>query len=335
MGLLDGVRKQLRSVIEWNNPSADMLFYRWTDDGDEIKNASKLIVGPGQGCIFVYEGRVEALLDSEGITDLKTANLPFWTTIAKYMQAFKSEHKVGIYYYKKNEITDQKWGTASMIKYSDPKYNFEVALRAFGNYSFRIIDPVGFFSGVCGAVDNYRIEQFRQMIGARIIEPLSDYFAECAYGYSEIDKNRMEISAGIRERLVEVFKKLGFEISDFRIEGTSFDEDTMKRINRIADMTAEAEAAKRVGVNYADLQKLEALKLAAKNEGGAAGAGMSMGAGLGLGQMMAGMGQPASPNAGDPNDPMVKIKKLKEMLDMGLITQAEFDEKKKAILDTM
>lgn len=334
MGILDGVRKQLRSVIQWENPSAEVLFYRWSEDGDEIKNASKLIVGPGQGCIFVYEGRVESLFDSEGTVELRTANLPFWTTIAKYMQAFKSEHKVGLFFYKKTEIVDQKWGTASMIKYMDPKYNFEVALRAFGNYSFKISDPVGFFTNVCGAVDQYKLDQFRQVMGARIIEPLTDYFAECGYGYSEIDKNRMEISEGIKSRLVEVFKKLGFDISDFRIEGTSFDEGTMKRINRIADMTAEAEAAKRVGVNYADLQKLEALKLAAQNEGGAAGVGMSMGAGMGMGQMMAGMGQQTQ-SAGDSNDPTVKIKKLKEMLDMGLITQVEFDAKKKAILDSM
>jgi membrane protease subunit (stomatin/prohibitin family) len=337
MGILDSVTKQFRSVIQWENPSPDVLFYRWSEDGNEIKNASKLIVGPGQGCIFVYEGRIEALIDSEGITDLKTANLPFWTTIAKYMQAFKSEHKTGIYYYKKTDIVDQKWGTASMIKYSDPKYNFEVALKAHGNYSFKIIDPVGFFTNVSGTVDQYRLDQFRQMMGSRIIEPLTDYFAECSFGYSDIDKNRVEISAGIKERLVAEFKKLGFEITDFRIEGTTFDEMTMKRINRIADMAAEAEALKRVGVNYADMQKLEAMKLAAQNEGGAAGVGMSMGAGMGMGQMMADMAKPSQSQASssDPNDPMIKIKKLKDMLDSGLITQNEFDAKKKDILSAM
>jgi membrane protease subunit (stomatin/prohibitin family) len=42
------------------------------------------------------------------------------------MQAFESEHKVGIYFFKTTVITDQKWGTKSPIKYIDPSYNFPV-----------------------------------------------------------------------------------------------------------------------------------------------------------------------------------------------------------------
>ena len=60
--------------------------------------------------------------------------------------------------------------------------------------------------------------------------------------------------------------------------------------------TAEAQAAAAAGLNYADLQKLEALKTAAGNEGGLSGMGVGMGAGLGLGQMM-GMGM------GSANEP--------------------------------
>ncbi|MGE4511090.1 MAG: antifreeze protein, partial [Sulfurimonadaceae bacterium] len=58
MSTWDAIKRQLRSVIEWKDMEEDALFYRWSENGDEIKNASKLIVGPGQGCIFVYEGRV-------------------------------------------------------------------------------------------------------------------------------------------------------------------------------------------------------------------------------------------------------------------------------------
>ena len=46
--IFDGIRRQLRSVIEWRDPSPEALFSQWSSDGDEIKNASKLIVNPGQ-----------------------------------------------------------------------------------------------------------------------------------------------------------------------------------------------------------------------------------------------------------------------------------------------
>ena len=47
------------------------------------------------------------------------------------------------------------------------------------------------------------------------------------------------------------FAKLGFEFTDFRIEGVNFDEDTVRRIGRIADLAAEAQAVKAVGIDYA------------------------------------------------------------------------------------
>jgi membrane protease subunit (stomatin/prohibitin family) len=337
MGLFDGVRRQLRSVIEWANPDPGALFYRWTENGDEIKNASKLIVNPGQGCIFVYRGKVESVITQPGSTELATENIPFWTTVTKLMQAFQSEYKVGIYFFQTKKFLNQKWGTSSTIKYEDPKYKFPVGLRAFGNYSFRIADPQGFFVNVVASASDYGVEEFRQVVGARMVQPLTDYLATSHYTYTEIDANREEIAAGLRDRLTKEFADLGFEIDDFRIEGTSFDEDTMRRINRIADTSAEAQAAAAAGLNYAQMQQLAALRDAAKNEGGAAGAGMGLGAGIGFGQMMAGtMGsiqQPGAPAAAAaPADPVAKLQKLKAMLDGGLISQAEFDEKKKEIL---
>src|SRR5438270_4319072 len=106
---------QLRSVIEWKDPHPDILFEQWTESSDEIKNASKLIVGPGQGCIFVYEGKVEGSFTEEGMYDLKTGNIPFWTTVKSALYNFESIHKVGIYFYRKADIVNKRWGTPSPI----------------------------------------------------------------------------------------------------------------------------------------------------------------------------------------------------------------------------
>ena len=86
------------------------------------------------------------------------------------------------------------------------------------------------------------------------------------------------------------------------------------------------------------MQQLAAMRDAAKNEGGAAGAGMGLGAGIGFGQMMAGaMGSIPQPGAAPAAsaDPVAKLQKLKQMLDGGLISQAEFDEKKKEVLSQL
>ncbi len=339
MALIDGLRRQLRSVIQWENPSPETLFVRWTENGDEIKNASKLIVGPGQGAIFVYEGKVEAVIEQECMVDLKTQNIPFWTTVTKFMQLFVSEHKVGIYYFRRAKVLDQKWGTPSPVRYDDPKYRIPVGLSAYGNYSFRIGDARGFFVSVVGGAPIFLAEDFRRVMNDRIVHPLGDYLATAKYSYAEIDAHRDEIAAGMQERLAADFGKLGFEVTDFRIEGTGFDADTVRRIGRIADVSAEAQAAAAAGLDYGRVQQLEAMREAARNEGGGAGVGMGLGAGLGFGQMMAGaMGQGAVAAAGaagaaPPEDHEAALAKLKRLFDGGLITEAEYAAKKKEVLD--
>ena len=333
MAIIDGFKRQLRSVIEWQNPDPDALFEQWTENGDEIKNASKLIVGPGQGCIFVYEGQVKAVIEEQCLINLQTDNVPFWTTIKKFMQAFVSEHKVGIYFYRKTKILDQKWGTTSLIKYQDPKYHFPIGLKAYGNYSYQIADAHAFFTGIVGSHNQVSIDEFRKIISARLIQPISDYLAECGYSYANIDANREEIARGIAIKLAIVFRKLGFSISDFRIEGTDFDDDTLRRINRIADLTAEAQAAKAVGLDYAKVQQLDAMREAARNESGAAGAGIGLGAGMALGQnMAAGMADATQGSNMASDDIAAKLLQLKKLFEAQLISEAEYAAKKQELL---
>jgi membrane protease subunit (stomatin/prohibitin family) len=337
MGLVDGVRRQLRSVIQWEDPPPDVLFEEWTRNGDEIKNASKLIVGPGQGCVFVYEGKIRSLLNQECMVNLRTANIPFWTTITKAMQFFESEHKVGLFFFRRTKILNQKWGTSSPIKYEDPKYKFPVQLKAYGNYSFRITDPKSFFVNVIGGSSRFLVGDFRDVMTERLVQPLSDFLAEEKHSYIDIDAHRDEIASGIATRLVPDFDRLGFALTDFRIEGVDFDEGTQRRIERIADLTAEAQAATAVGLDYSGVQQLDAMRDAARNEGGAAGVGVGLGAGMGLGQMVSGAfggvmpgGQPAT-----GTDPTETLKQLKALLDGELITEEEYAAKKAEVLGRM
>jgi len=332
MAIMNFIKGQLRSVIQWENPNAAELFSLWSENGDEIKNASKLIVGPGQGCIFVYEGKVQAVHKEEGVYELKTANIPFITTISKFMQAFESEHKVSVFFFWRTEFLNQKWGTVAPIKYTDPVYKFPVGLRAFGNFSFKLETPEAFFVNIVGGKPSFTVDAARQTIVQRFTQQLTDILATASFGYTEIDRNRTELATTLTEAVKADFTQLGFSMTDFRIENTDFDDETVRRIGRIADTIAESEAAKAAGLNYAQLQHLEALREAARNEGGAAGAGVSLGAGVGLGQaLMGSMAQTQQP-AQAGSDPVSRLKKLDEMRAGNLISQEEFDKKKAEIL---
>jgi len=331
MAFFDPLKRQLRSVIQWDNEHSDTLFYRWSSNGDEIKNASTLIVGPTQGCIFLYEGKIKAIFHHEGSYNIETSNSPFITTMKKTMQFFESEHKAAFYFYKKTILTDQKWGTIAPIKYIDPIYNFPVELFAFGNYSMQIQDPKSFFVSIVGEQAYFGIDELRTLVNARLVHPMSDMFAESKISYNDIDAQREELGEALRVKLIKEFETLGFTLNDFRIEGTEFDEKTKSRINKIADTQATHYAAKQVGVSYRDMRQLDALSDAASNEAGAAGVFMGANAGN---MLSSNLSEPLSNTK--TNETMVeRLSKLKTLFEASLITSEEYEKKKHTILEEL
>jgi len=324
---LNFFRRQLASVIEWTNQQTNVLLFKYPSDKDDIKNASKLIVGPGQGVVLVYEGTVTEVLPEPGIYNLETDNHPFITSLLKLRTAFESEHKLKIYFYRTSENTDQNWGTATSIKYVDPVYQFPVALGANGNFSFQLSDPARFFTHISGFSDLYTTVQARALLQSRISQLMAVQLANGQFSYQQIDAQLSAIANSLKEILIPEFENLGLTLSDFRINGTVFDKATQDRINSIADITAESKAAAEGGVSYVDLEKLKAMRDAAKNPSGIASTGLLLGTGLALGKIF------ADQQGQGTNDPMVRLQMLKQLLNEGIITQEEFDHKKKEWLD--
>ena len=76
------------------------------------------------------------------------------------------------------------------------------------------------------------------------------------------------------------------------------------------------------------------MREAARNEGGGAGMGMGLGAGISFGQNLAQAFQnkeQVPQQTGD--DTELKLEKLKKMVEAQLITDEEYAEKKKQLLD--
>ena len=326
-------KRQLSIVIEWTNQQPNILFYKIPTPTSEIKNASKLIVSPGQGCILVYDGKIQDVIDEPGIFFLESDNHPFVTNLLRLRQAFESEHKMHIYFYRTAEVVNQSWGTSNPVKYEDPKYKFPIQLGAYGNYSITISDARGIFSNLIGSKNVYTTSELKDVIMSRVQSSLASYFAQSAYTYTEIDAHLREMSDEIKIRINDSIATLGFTLTDFQIEATSFDDKTQQHIQKIANMTAEALSAAAVGLDYVQLEKLRALRDAAKNEGGLAGAGLQVGAGLELSKsLMQQKDNILGGSSSDGEDVVMQLKKLKMLLDEHIITQEEFDSKKKELL---
>lgn len=327
MGLRDLFKRQLRTVVEWKEQNGQLLFHLMETTTDEIKNASKLIVAPGQGCVVVYDGKVSGVLTEPDVYSMETANHPFITSLLNLAQRSESDHKMRFYFFRTAEVVNVLWGTASPVKYIEPDYKLPVTLGACGNFSIKIADAGRMFTTLLGTMSNYSVADAQELVSSRIVAPLSSFLADKAYPYREVDSHLMDLSNELKERTAAELEQLGLELTDFRVNSVTFDEDTMERIGRIANMTAEQRAAAEVDLDYVSMQKLEALRDAARNEGGLAGAGLQLGAGVQLAKDV------FKTQAAD--DSTERLRKLKKLLDEQLITEEEYEKKKNEILSQL
>ena len=332
MGLKDIFKRQLRTVIEWKEQKPNLLFHQLETTTDEIKNASKLIVAPGQGCIIVYDGKVKGVLTEPNIYEMETSNHPFITSLLNLAQQTESEHKMRFYFFRTTKMVNILWGTPSPIKYFEPEYKLPITLGACGNFSIVISDPEKMFVTLLGPISDYYSQDVQELVSSRIMTPLTTFLAEKAYTYREVDTHLMEMSEDLKNKTAEELERLGLTLTDFRINSVTFDEDTRERIGRIANMTTEKQAAAEVDLDYVSMQKLDALRDAARNEGGLAGAGLQMGAGLQLAQDIFKTQGKENSREGEITD---RLRKLKILFNEQLITEEEYEKKKNEILSKL
>jgi hypothetical protein len=334
MGLLNIFKGQLAQVIEWKSPEPEQLWYRFPSKLDEIKDASKLIVAPGQGALLVYDGKVVEVITEPGSFLLRTDNHPFVTTLVRLHQGMESEHKLQIYFFRTSHVTNVYWGTSTPIKLMDNVYKVPVEMGMNGTYSFRISDPQHFFVNYIGTnSEGYDLEPLREIFLERTYQATAAIIHEGGYPYIEVDAHLAELSGKLCEYITPIFAELGLELTDVRVSGTQFDEGTLRRIARVSDVTAETRAAAEAGLSYEEMQRLQALRDAARNEGGLAGAGVQMGVGLELGRKIT--GSAAASSSGVESEHIERLRKLKVLLDEGIITQEDYNIKKQELLEEL
>ena len=333
MGIANLFRNQLSAVIQWQADKQQYLWYKYPTKTDEIKNASKLIVGPGQGAVLVYEGKVVDVLTEEGTFNLKTDNHPFFTTLVNLRQNFESEHKLHIYFYRKAQVTNQQWGTSSPVKFIDEQYNLPVEMGVNGTFSYQISDVEHFFKDIVGARTEVSNSEIRELILGRLSQNIVTTIHKLGYSYNQIDGHLTEIGQELATLLNEETQKLGFTLTDFRVDGTLFDEQTQERIGRIADVTADSQAAQAGGLTYAELEKLRALRDAARNEGGLSGSGVQMGVGLEMGKQMGAATQLMNERSTADDDLSRRLARLHLLRDENVITDADYEAKKRELLN--
>jgi membrane protease subunit (stomatin/prohibitin family) len=338
MALWDFVKKQFIDIIQWTEDDQGTLAYRYPMQDMEIQYGASLTVRESQLAVFVDEGRVADVFQP-GRYKLTTQTIPVLTYLKNWDKLFESPFKSDVYFFSTRLQVDQKWGTPNPITFRDKEFG-AVRLRAFGIYTYRIVDPKAFYLNVSGTRERYVGDDLSGQLRNTIVGSMTDLFAESGIPFLDLAANQDELAAKLREKLADNFKALGLELSGFVVENVSLPEDLQKILDQRIGMNMVGDMAR-----YTQFQVASSIPTAAANEGGVAGAGAGLGAGLAMGQAMAqSLGQTMQNSGGaqggasgaekkeSAQDVMQLLEKLHDLKTKGVLSEDEFNTKKADLL---
>lgn len=257
-----------------------------------ISNGSGIAVADGQCMIIVDQGKVAEICAEPGQFTYDSSSEPsvfagnLGTSIVETFKAIGKRFTFGgdtgkdqrVYYFNTKEIIDNKFGTPNPIPFRvvDKKIglDIDVSLRCSGVYSYRITDPILFYTNICGNVANeYRRDEIDNTLKTEFISALAPALAKYSHTNDEIrpydlPMHNTEISDLMQKELSEKWSGLrGISVISVALGTVTLppeDEKMIKEAQRNAiNMNPGMAAATLVSA------QADAMKAAANNASGA------------------------------------------------------------------
>lgn len=273
-----------------------------------ISDGSGIVVSDGQCMMIVDKGRVTEFCAEPGLYTYSVEDAPtffsgsfgegirntFAMMATRFAYGGEAAQDQRVYYFNTKEIMDNKFGTPNPVPFRvvDARIGLDVdvSLRCNGVYSYRLADPLLFYTNVCGNVSQaYRRGDIDAQLKTEFISALQPALARLsAQGVrpSEIPGHTAELEAALNEALCEKWRELrGIVVVNIAIGSVTLpdaDREMITQAQRAAMYRDPGMAAATIVGAQAD-----AMRAAAGNANGAVGGFMGMGMAMNAGGMNA------------------------------------------------
>lgn len=326
---------KLMEVLEFLDDTGKTIVRRVPSDGPaEIKWGAQLTVRESQEAVFFRDGKALDVFKA-GRHVLQTQNIPLigkWVTSFGYGpdSPFRSE----VYFVGKQLFTNLKWGTREPILFRDSELKM-IRLRSFGNFSIQVADSMLFVNKIVGTKGSFTNNDIEDYLKNIIVSRLTNIIGDELKTVFDMPSSFDSLSLAARVKLQAEFDGLGLSLHDFYINSISVPDEVQKIIDQRSGMSAIGNMDE--FMKYKVALSLENASLNQAGTGEAMGGGLGAGMGLGMGFMMPQMIQQSMMSSmqgsSEKETAMDKLKKLKELLDIGVISQDEFNQKKTKLMD--
>ena len=263
-----------------------------------ISNGSAIAIADGQCMIIVEQGKVVDVCAEPGEFTYDASTEPsvfcgdLSQTIPDVLKNIGKRFTFGgeapkdqrVYYFNTKELVGNKYGTPSPVPFrvvdNNVGLDVDISIRCFGEYSYRVTNPVLFYTNVCGNVEaEYDRSEIDGQLKTELLTALQPAFAkisEMGIRYSALPGHTLELADALNDVLSKKWGQLrGVEIVSFgvsSVKASDEDEQMIKELQRNAAFrNPNMAAAHLVGAQAAAMQS------AAANEGGMGAMGAFVG----------------------------------------------------------
>lgn len=205
-----------------------------------ITTGSVIVVAEGQCMLIVDQGKIVEFCAEPGAFeydastepslfcgDLKKGLIDSFKLVGKrFTFGAETAHDQRVYYVNTKEIIGNKYGTASPVPFRVVDANIgldvDIAIKCFGEYSYRITDPVLFYANVVGNItDTYTRDAIDSQLKTELLTALQPAFAKLSVmgiRYSALPAHTAEIADALNDILSEKWGQLrGLSVVSFGV----------------------------------------------------------------------------------------------------------------------
>lgn len=288
-----------------------------------ISNGSVIAVADGQCMLIVEQGKVVDLCAVPGEYTYDASTEPsifagkLGESILDVFKAIGKRFTFGgeipkdqrVYYINTKELVGNKYGTPNNVPFRvvdrNANIDIDIGIRCFGEYSYRISNPILFYTNICGNVSSdYTRDKLESQMKTELLTALQPAFSrisEMGIRYSALPGHTTEMADALNEVLSAKWRDLrGIEIVSCGVSSVTADPEDEKMLKELQRAAAFKDPT--MGAAYTVAAQAEAMKAAAGNSAGAMtgfmGMGMAMNAGgVANAQNLYAMGQQQAPAA--------------------------------------
>lgn len=363
-----GGRKHWTDVIK-NSGSGDLLL--WRQPEEDFNTNSTLIVMPGEAALFVNGGVIEKVFSESGTFKLSTENYPFISRLRNAFSGGVSIFNCVVYFVRTAHSSEILWGTSTPIQVRDPIHKIFCNIQARGAYKVQVSDPSKFLVYMIGNnINSLDQEGLKKYFGSQMMMYIKSYITQFINNANAevlgICANQLEISYILAPFISQTIEDYGLILVNFSIESMDIPNNDPSRQQLEAAFALSGEMHV-LGEDWARTKAADILEYLAQNPGSGGAAAMGAGVGVGIAaapvfsniaQQMFGTMIPTQTTTVSSNEKSNnrfeikkegiltepksntesfedKIKNLKIMLENGIISQKQFDEKIQEILSRM